>query len=46
MPDIDEKREKGGTLMFSGLAVWVAALQQGCAWDIPNPSDFQSILED
>ena len=26
MADIEEKREKGGSLMFAGLAVWVAAL--------------------
>ena len=24
MPDAEEKQEKGGSLMFAGLAVWVA----------------------
>lgn len=26
MADAEEKREKGGSLMFAGLAVWVAGL--------------------
>ncbi|HUM04738.1 MAG TPA: hypothetical protein VLT90_04710 [Terriglobales bacterium] len=26
MADAEEKQEKGGTLMFAGLAVWVAGL--------------------
>ena len=26
MADLEEKQEKGGSLMFAGLAVWVAAL--------------------
>jgi len=26
MRDAEEKQEKGGSLMFAGLAVWVAAL--------------------
>lgn len=26
MADAEEKQEKGGSLMFAGLAVWVAAL--------------------
>ena len=26
MPDAEEKQEKGGGLMFAGLAVWVAGL--------------------
>ena len=30
MADAEEKQEKGGTLMFAGLAVWVAALLVLC----------------
>lgn len=26
MPDVEDKREEGASLMFVGLAVWVAAL--------------------
>jgi phosphatidylserine synthase len=26
MPDTEEKQEKGGSLMFAGLAVWLAGL--------------------
>jgi len=26
MADVDEKREMGGSLMFAGLAIWVAGL--------------------